>query len=527
MKRASICILAFFLALNLLAQTQKIVSSKIVFVDVFRNQAQVKRTASLSLEVGSYTLIFDKLSTKLIHNSSELIAPEGVEVLSISSKKQYYNNEDLPTEISELNDSLQLIKEQLNGLRMEREALQVQKELLLANKNLGGSSVGVKADELEDVLSVFQRKFFEFKNEYIRIEKQEKSLRQLSNGLEKLINEYKSGKQGMSQQIWVQVKVNKDLPQADFTLQYLVSSVSWHPMYDIRVKDIQSPLQIILKAGIAQNTGENWDQVKMRLSSSDPQTGNAKPELTTQFLNYREPVIYKSERKARNTYQADMSDMVVSADGDMNDLAMVEQNMLQVVFDIQGLVFVPSENKMQQVELTQFKLPAVYGFAAVPKLSEDVFVTAKVQNNDLISQLRGEASIYLNGVFTGKIQLNQQIKDSLLLTLGKDRRLSVSREMVKSLNSKSFFGSNKKELQTYEISITNNSKEQIVLLVEDQIPVSKQADLEVKLISQDQAIHQLESGKLSWNVSLEPKQLKKLRFSYELIYPKEKFINNH
>lgn len=527
MKRVSICLLALFLASNLLAQPQRIISSKIVFVDVFRNQAQIKRTASLPLEVGSYTLIFDKLSTKLIHNSMELIAPEGVEVLSISNKKQYYNNEDLPTEISVLNDSLQQLREQLNGLRMEREALQVQKDLLLANKNLGGSSAGVKADELEDVLGVFQRKFIEFRNEHVRIEKQEKSLRHISNGLEKIINDYKSGKQAMSQQIWVQVKVNKNLTQADFIIQYLVSSVSWQPMYDIRVKDIQSPLQIILKAGIAQNTGENWDQVNMRLSSSDPQIGNTKPELTTQFLNYREPMIYKSERKARNTYQAEPSDMLVSADGEINDLAVVEQNMLNVVFDIQGLVYVPSENKMQQVELTQFKLPAVYGFAAVPKLSEDVFVTAKVQNNDIISQLSGEAGIYLNGVFTGKIQLNQQIKDSLLLTLGKDRRLSVSRAMVKSLNSNSFFGSNKKELQTYEITITNNSKEHILLLVEDQIPVSKHADLEVKLISQDQAIHQLESGKLSWNVSLEPKQLKKVRFSYELIYPKEKFINNH
>jgi uncharacterized protein (TIGR02231 family) len=219
---------------------------------------------------------------------------------------------------------------------------------------------------------------------------------------------------------------------------------------------------------------------------------------------------------------------MVAAESGLNGMgAMPAQQMLQLTFDVQGLVYVVSESKTQYIELNQFQLPAIYGFAAVPKLSEDVFVTAKVQNNELISQLSGEASIYLNGVFTGKIQLSQQSKDSLLLTLGKDRRLHVRREMVKTLNSKSFFGSNKKELQTYELIITNTSKENIMILVEDQIPVSTQSDLEVKLISSDQAIQAVETGKLSWKLSLEPKQVKNIRFSYELIYPKEKFIHTH
>jgi uncharacterized protein (TIGR02231 family) len=529
MRKVIVSMFALFLGLNLSAQTPKIVSSKIVFVDVFRNQAQIKRTATLALGQGNYTLIFDKLSSQLMFNSSEIIAPEGVEVLSVSTKRQNYNQEDLPQEISALNDSLQILKEQLNALRMEREAMQVQKDLLLANKNIGGSSQGVKADELEDVLGVFQRKFNEFKNEYFRIEKQEKYLRQQSNTIEKLISDYKSGKQGLSNQILVQVKVNKDLVDANFTLQYLVNSVSWKPAYDIRVKDVQSPLQIVLKAGITQNTGENWEQVKMRLSSNDPQIGNVKPELSTQFLNLRQPIVYQQDMLDKGNNRMDMEAMpMLAAESGLNGIgAMPSQQMLQLTFDVQGLVYVVSESKTQYIELNQFQLPAIYGFAAVPKLSEDVFVTAKVQNNELISQLSGEASIYLNGVFTGKIQLSQQPKDSLLLTLGKDRRLHVQREMVKTLNSKSFFGSNKKELQTYELRITNTSKENIAILVEDQIPVSTQNDLEIKLISSDQAIHAIETGKLSWNISLEPKQVKNIRFSYELIYPKEKFIHNH
>ncbi|MCG9878998.1 MAG: DUF4139 domain-containing protein [Bacteroidia bacterium] len=528
MKKVIFILFALSFGLNLKSQTQKLVSSKIVFVDVFRNQAQVKRSASVTLEAGNYALIFDKISNKMLTNTAEIIAPEGVEVLSISSKRQYKSDEELPKEIADLQDSLQQVKDLLQGLRLEREGIQVQKDLLMANKNIGGTNQGVKADELEDILGVFQRKFAEFKTEFFRIEKQEKYLKQISQNLQKQINEYTSGKQGLSNQIWVQVKVNRDLVNANFTLQYLVNSVSWQPMYDIRVKDVQSPIQFVLKAGITQNTGEIWDQVKMRLSSNDPQTGNIKPELNTQFINFREPVLYKQNRKAKSAYRsADMEAMpMVAAEADMDGVgAIQEQQMLNLSFEIQGLVYVATDNKLQQVELNQFKLPAVYGFAAVPKLSDDVFVTAKVQNNDLISQLSGNASIYLNGVFTGKIYLYAQSTDSLLLTLGKDRRLQAKRELVKNLNSKTFFGSNKKELQTYELVITNTSKETIQLMVEDQIPVSTQSELEVKLISSDKAEHNPETGKLTWNISLEPKQIKKLRFSFELIYPKEKFIN--
>lgn len=530
MRKLLYVLFGLFFGLNLKGQTQKVVGSKIIFVDVFRNQAQIKRSANLTLEAGNYALIFDKISHKMLTNSAEILAPEGVEVLSISSKRHYKNDEQQPKEIADLQDSLQVLREMLYGLKLEREAMQVQKELLLANKNIGGTNQGVKADELEDVLGVFQRKFAEFRAEHFRIEKQEKYLKQIIQVLQKQENEYTSGKQGLSNQIWVQVKVNKDVANANFILQYLVHSVSWRPMYDIRVKDVQSPLQLVLKAGITQNTGEVWDQVKMRLSSNDPQTGNVKPELNTQFVTFREPLIYKQERRSKSKYSSsdmEASPMLMAEAEEVGMAAIPDQQLLNLSFEIQGLVYVESDNKLQQVELNQFKLPATFGFAAVPKLSEDVFVTAKVQNNDLISQLSGEASIYLNGVFTGKIQLFSQTSDSILLTLGKDRRLQTKRELVKNLNSKSFFGSNKKELHTYELYVTNTSKESISVLLEDQIPVSTQSDLEVKLISSDGAQYSSENGKLTWNISLEPKQIKKLRFSFEMIYPKDKIINSN
>jgi uncharacterized protein (TIGR02231 family) len=131
----------------------------------------------------------------------------------------------------------------------------------------------------------------------------------------------------------------------------------------------------------------------------------------------------------------------------------------------------------------------------------------------------------MNGTFAGKTQLYPQNSDSLLLTLGKDRRLAIRREKVKDKNSKSLFGSNKKELQTIELTLNNTAKESIEVKVEDQIPVSTNNEITVKLLSQDGANYVAETGKLIWNVKLAPKQVKKIRFSFEVSYPSEKILN--
>ncbi|MFY8189658.1 MAG: mucoidy inhibitor MuiA family protein, partial [Bacteroidia bacterium] len=285
MKKSFLNLVFVLFGLNLLAQQTKILSSKIISIDVFRNEAQIKREARIALEPGEFELVFEKISSKLSSESIEVLAPEGVDVLSVSKKNYYLTEEDKPAEIIALQDSIQIVKDQLNNLRWEREAVQIQKDLLLSNKQIGGNGVGVKADELEDVLGVFQRKLLEFKLENSRIEKSEKELLLIKTILDKQYNEFNSGKIGLNNQILVQVKVNKSIPQAKFELQYMVRGVSWKPSYDIRVKDSQSPIQFVLKAGITQSTGENWNGVSMKLSSANPQIGGNKPDLNTQFIS--------------------------------------------------------------------------------------------------------------------------------------------------------------------------------------------------------------------------------------------------
>jgi uncharacterized protein (TIGR02231 family) len=205
--------------------------------------------------------------------------------------------------------------------------------------------------------------------------------------------------------------------------------------------------------------------------------------------------------------------------------ASFSQNAVSLEFEVPGKQSIPSDRKGQMIDISNFSSNAVYGHACVPKLSKDVFVTAKVESNDLISQLNGEASIYFGGSFTGKTYLSQSASDSLLITLGTDKRLVSSREKVNEMCTKSFFGSTRKDANTIEITLSNNSNETIELGLEDQIPLATNQEITVKLSDKGGADFDLETGTLKWKVNLLPKQTVKYRFSFEITYPSNKIIS--
>ncbi len=525
-------IVLVFFALQANVWAQQICSSKVVKVSVFQSQAQVSREGKAVLDMGIHEVIFNQISPSLIQSSVEVVAPEGIEILSVSNRNNYLEKGDEPAEIILLEDSLQNINDALNGIRLDQESITWQKDLLRANKSLGGANNGVKADELEDVLDIFQRKLHQYKEQSIDLERRAKVLNSQKRLIEKQLGDYRAGVKSLNTQIAALVKVIKANPEALFKLQYLVSGVSWKPYYDIRVKDVNSPLQFVLKANIKQTTGEEWSDVKLSLTTNNPNKTGVKPEMKPIFIKFNEPVVRRS--KSYSSYGdgegAGMvaEPMYATEEGSYtNRNVSAQQNLLNLSFDVKGNVSVPSDGKVHQVELNQFSLPAVFGYACVPKLSTDIFVTAKSESNDLLNQLNGEANIYLNGTFAGKTFINRESSDSLMLTLGKDRRIITKREKVKDMSSKSLFGSNKKESQTIEISISNSSNERITLKVEDQIPVSKNGEISVKLTQDGDADYAPESGQLKWVKTLEPKQVIKLRFSFEITYPSGKILSDY
>jgi uncharacterized protein (TIGR02231 family) len=510
---------------------EKITNNTITKVTVFRSQAQITRLASIDANEGVHNVIFDKLSPYINMNSVEVKADQAITILSVSNRNQYLNKEEKPESIKLMEDSLENLNASLADFKADKETIVFQKELMLANKNVGSNQTGVKTDELEDLMALYHKKLNEFKTDWFRLTKLENKYNEIKQKFEQQLAEYNNGQMQLTNEIVVSIKASRELQNAKIELSYLVSNVSWQPFYDIRIKDTKSPVNIMCKAKITQGTGEDWKNVMLKLTTANPAEGGNKPELHTNWLRFfvpqvlREVVIRdKPMLVAPKASNMQMSDDAVS---ESYGVASVSETAINTEFIVNTPYSIPSDNAPHSVDLNVLSLPADYIYQAVPKLDKDVFVTARVAANDLVNNLQGEANVYFDGTFTGNTYINSTAEDTLTLSLGRDKRIQIERKKLKEFSSKSFFGSTKTESNTWEITIRNTRKEPVKIFLEDQVPVSTDKEIEVKITDAGNANIEDASGKLKWTFNIPAEQTQTAKFSFEVKYPKDKKINNY
>lgn len=516
------------------AENEQRVSSNISNVTVFLNQAQVTRVARVSLQAGITNLVFDRVSPYINLNSIQVKTESNITLLSVSQRNNYLNNAVKPDFIIELEDTVEALNNQLAMLAIRKEALMLEKEVIAANKHIGGENSGVKIEDLEDALILFRKRTLDIGEELLKLKESEKKVTLIRQKFQAQLDQYNNNENSATE-IVVTVKTLSPVANTRLEWSYLVGNASWKPFYDVRVKDTKSSLQLVSKAYITQATGEDWKNVILKLSTANPNESGSKPELRTNYLGFggygygagtgAAPVLEDVVVVRKKPLVARQYDAVDGAKLEYSEgVANLQHAAVNIEFAVTSAYTIPGDNVPHQVDLTVSNLNAEYAYSAVPKLDKDAFVTAKVSGNDLVNQVSGEANVYFDGTFVGKTYINGTTSDSVLISLGRDKRIQIQRTLLKDFSSKSFTGSNRKELSTWEISLRNTRKEPLTIVVEDQVPVSTDKEIEVKLISAANATYDEATGKLTWVIRLEPEQSQAVKFSFEVKYPKEKVI---
>jgi TonB-dependent SusC/RagA subfamily outer membrane receptor len=216
--------------------------------------------------------------------------------------------------------------------------------------------------------------------------------------------------------------------------------------------------------------------------------------------------------------------LITLKDG-LEDYVSVTDNELNISFDIEMPYDVPSNGKEQTATLREFPLEALYKYYAVPKLDKDAYLLAEVSEWEKLNLLPGNANIIFEGTYVGKTFIDPNATaDTLNLTLGRDKRVVIKREKLADFSSVKFLGSNKLQKITFELTVKNNKKDGIKLLLKDQFPLSTNKELEVELLDDGGAAVNKDLGVLTWKIELAPGENKKIRFSYSVKYPKDKMV---
>jgi len=299
---------------------------------------------------------------------------------------------------------------------------------------------------------------------------------------------------------------------------------------------VSSQLQEVVTVGYGTNNGDKDDAIRIRGTSSIKESPapvyvlNGGIISLQQFEKIDPKNIKNMEvvKDAASIYGARAAGgaVVVTLKDELSDYISVKDSELNVSFDIDLPYDVPGNGKEQTVSLKEFPVNTIYKYYSVPKLDKDAYLLGEVADWEQLNLLPGEANIIFEGTYIGKSYIDpNSTMDTLNLTLGKDKRIVVKKEKLKDYSSIKFLGSNKKQVFTYELTVKNNKKEAVQMLLKDQYPLSTNKDIEIELLESSGAANNTELGVLSWKLQLPPGESKKLRVSYSVKYPKDKYVN--
>lgn len=541
-------ITSVLLLLFAIASAQKPVftTAKVKNATVYFNAAEISQTASASLPTGTSEIVIKNVAVGLNESSIQIGSPSTVTVLSVQFTTNYISEYDTDTKSPELRrvrDSIVIVQKEIqkvnNTINSENKTIQ----LLDKNQQISGINSGLNVTELMKMVDYYKNKQIEIANNINTLSEKQQKLNELLYKLQsKLeINANKEEKTSSGKLI-VQV-MNEVAGIVPLDISYLTNNASWTPFYDLRAESVTAPINMMYKAQVVQNTGIDWKKVKLTLSSGMPNQNNQAPMLSSWFLRDNSVVQtgYGTQRNKMNQLQGrvagvavenkELEEVVVTAapvmkKSSVSDYTTVEENQLNISFDIDIPYDILSNGKVHSVSLKEIKLPASYKYYAAPRVENEAFLLAEIADYSKYNLLRGEANIIFEGMYVGKTFIEpNQTSDTLNLSMGRDKKVSIKREKVADKSGTKFLSSKKEQTFTYDITVRNNKKENIELLLKDQYPLTTNKEIEVELLQSDSAKVNTETGILTWQLQMKPNEIKKFRISYKVRYPKDQILN--
>lgn len=586
------------------------VESEVKQVVVFPENAQVSRQERVSIGTGTTLLKFMDLSPFIIPNTVQARVDGNVVVLSVNHRQDFLGELEKSPQLMQLENDLEELRDKLAALQAETEVYNEEIAFLNANRNIGGDEA-IDAAQLRTAADFFRSRLTELKSKILNSRKKQGQLRREVQGLEKEIKSLSSS--GLYKKGTVEVKISSERAQTiEVEVSYLVRNAGWFPSYDIKASDINSPLELIYKANLRQDTKTDWKKAQLRFSTANPNTSAVKPELLPYYLNYNLlPPTY-------NNTVTQVSGMVVDEGGEplpgagislegstiatqagfdgryslsvpgsgsvlvfsyigyqtlkkqvtgptMNVVLEEDNQALEEVvitgarrgekapegrgvtvnirgansltgpivspierqttveFEIDMPYTIPSDNKSYAVEMARYRLPATYKYISVPKVDPSAYLIAQIRDWEKYNLLDGEANLFFENTFVGKSLLDlRYASDTLEISLGRDKGVSVNREKSRDFSSKKFVGTRTETQMGWTISIKNNKPSAIDLEVRDQVPVSTLDEIKVDIDEVSGGILNRESGMVVWNLQVPAGGERTLPLRYTVRYPRDR-----
>lgn len=614
--------------------------TNITEVTVFQAGAQVKRVGSTIIPIGESELVIRDATTLLKKESIQVKGEGDFTILSVNYESKIEATAFDEVRIKNLDLKETALIEKLEELYLAMHVLKTDEKTIMNLSGIHTGQQGVTFEHVVKAQEILHQKLTLISTEQLRIsrliDKTNEELKKTKQELSAL----RSAKENITNQVVVKVKSSKEV-KADFTFNYIVPNARWFASYDLRVKTIDEPLLIEYKANVWQQTGEDWKNVKLKLSTGDPSQSSQKPKVSKWWLalnqHYKSPIPQSNYYKYTDTKITKISGSIydektgevlpycnifvpgtnigTSSDIDGNFILALPENAKSIQIQYIGYqnqtlnitsermqiylqedasqlmevtvtsykstlispestgalyykatgsdikkspnsrgsrsatsvaatpIVTPQENiintefvieekytllsqiKNTSVQIKSISVPANYQYFCAPRYDKDVFLTALVHDWEQYDLLEGNANVFFEGTFIGNTLLDTRyLKDTLEISLGRDKSILVDRVKSKDFNKRQFLGNDNISYRHWEITVRNTKKQKINLILEDQFPLSNDSRIEIRREEKSDGLVNTETGIITWQFEINSNENRKKTFKYSVKYPKGTFV---
>ncbi|PWL28286.1 MAG: hypothetical protein DCO96_09945 [Fluviicola sp. XM-24bin1] len=564
MKKIVSLICLLFIAANIYANDDKIVESKISKVTVYSQGAQVYRTASYAVNKGVTQVIIEGISPRIDPKSLQVKATGNSIILDTKYNVHYPQPEVTPLtglplkirqQITRLEDSILNINYDIQTYQDEIDVLNATKNILKNNGAMRGQGkVNDSIPLLKTAIEYYTEKMMSLNKELQSLNRKRDRLTRERKGMNERLQDLRNyqesndldGKpKGPIPRVVITMKTDTYV-KGNLKISYLVGNAGWTPIYDLRSEISNNNVNLNYKAQVYQNTGVDWTEVPLTISTNNPYQNKTKPELHPWYVDYRAYQVRSQDNEAADTRSGQpgmykkaeslgfTSGNTVTLNNAVNAEAAYSYQFTQTIDYVISAEFVidlpytiKSNNEQHMVLVKNIDIDANYRYYTVPKHDKSAYLVAELTKMDELQLVPATANIYFDGTYMGETYLDPtSMEDTMHLSLGKDPNIIVKRTLLERDTKEKVVGTKMVKTYAYSIEVKNLKSKSIELVVQDQIPVTTNTEIEITATELSKGTLNKRTGMIEWKVNLKPKTSKDLEFIYEVKYDKDKNVVN-
>lgn len=331
----------------------KTAESEIKEVTVFVNGAQITRNSEVTTKVGYNRISYENLSPFILEKSIQTTAIGGMQIISVNFEIDYHEELKGTDELTSLREESKVLLGKMTKNLAEQRVIRNHHNMILHNQSVKSNAANLNVEDMMDLSDFYDDVLTKLMSRKTKLQAEYDVLKDKYNNIVNELRTQTSALQKSTGTLEITVYTPKQM-KGDLGFSYVVSNAGWYPVYDIRSKDLNSDVGLNYKAQVYQQCGEDWKDVKLKLSTGDPNKSNNPPGLGKWYVSLQDYSSYEyKKQQAYNSYQYNglnyRNNLIAAPGGGQNNYTYMWTSTKNSLDSLER-VYLPSNDRNQMLQ---------------------------------------------------------------------------------------------------------------------------------------------------------------------------------